>query len=127
VCFANLVWASFIITLIVGAPAWANMVITPTYASNITTDPNAAVIEGAIQSAINVYEADFADPITVHITFQEMNTGLGSSNTSFFNLSYATYLAQLTADAKTIDDATAIAHLPTLAQYNALSPQPVAT
>jgi len=122
VCFANLVWASFIITLIVGAPAWANMVITPTYASNITTDPNAAVIEGAIQSAINVYEADFADPITVHITFQEMNTGLGSSNTSFFNLSYATYLAQLTADAKTIDDATAIAHLPTLAQYNALFP-----
>jgi hypothetical protein len=103
--------ASFIITLTLGAPAWANMVITPTYAANITSDPNAAAIESTIQSAINIYEADFSDPITVHITFQEMTGGLGQSSTFFGTISYASYLAALTADAKTADDVTALAHL----------------
>jgi hypothetical protein len=36
----------------------------------------------------------------------------------FTNISYATYLLDLTADAKTSDDATALAHLPTAAQFS---------
>jgi hypothetical protein len=94
------------------APAWANMVITPTFDTTITSDPNKTAIENTINAAIAIYEADFADPITVNIKFQEMSTGLGMSNTFFATVSYTQYLAQLAADAKTTDDATAIAHLP---------------
>jgi hypothetical protein len=119
--FANLLVTGAVTSLVLCAPAWANMVITPTFDSNITSDPNSAAIEGAINSAIAVYEADFSDPINVHIAFQE-GGGLGASSTSFDNLSYATYRTELIADAKTADDVTAIATLPTLAQYNTLFP-----
>jgi len=49
------------------APASANLIIIPTFATNIASDPNAAVIESAINSAINIYEADIATPMTVNI------------------------------------------------------------
>src|SRR5579864_8096629 len=104
--FAKLVALSAI-SLGAGAQAWANLVITPTYANNIAIDPNVTNIENAIQSAINVYEAVFSDPITVNITFQE-GGGLGGSSTAFGTIPYATYLAALTADAKTAADATAL-------------------
>jgi hypothetical protein len=113
---ANLVSASCILSLVLGAPAWANMVITPTFAANILSDPNSATIQATINAAIAVYESNFADPITVNITFQE-GGGLGGSSTFFQTISYATYLTQLTLDAKTSDDTTALAHLPTAAQY----------
>src|SRR6202035_1084501 len=92
--------------------AWANMVITPTFDSTITSDATAAVIEATINSAIQIYQTDFADPITVNITFQEMTSGLGHSNFSTFSTSYASYSAALVAVAKASDDATALAHLP---------------
>ena len=49
--------------------ARANLVITPTFDSTITSDPNAAVIEGTINSAIGVLEADISTPITVSVYF----------------------------------------------------------
>jgi hypothetical protein len=107
----NLVSATCIITLLLVAPAWANLVITPTFDSSITSDPNKTAIENTINTAIAIFESDFADPITVNIKFQEMSSGLGSSSTFFGTVSYASYLAALTADAKTTDDLTAIAHL----------------
>jgi PEP-CTERM motif len=93
-----------------GHPADA-LVITPTFASNITSDPNAAAIEGVINTAISTYEADFNDPINVAITFQE-GGGLGGSSTFFANVSYSAYLAALKADATTSNDATANSLLP---------------
>jgi hypothetical protein len=96
-----------LLLLIVAAPAYANLVITPTFASSITSDPNAAAIEGVINSAIGFYESTFADPITVAIDFGEMSSGLGSSSTFFANVSYSTYLAALKADAKDATDAIA--------------------
>jgi hypothetical protein len=108
---ANLVSASCIITLMLGAPAWANMVITPTFTSNITGDGNAAAIEATINAAIAIYENDFLDPITVHITFDKMTSGLGMSSSSFATVSYTQYLAGLTLFSKTSDDAVALAHL----------------
>ena len=101
------------------SPAAQALVIDPTFESSITSDPNAAAIEGTINSAIGVYEADFTDPITVSIDFSEMSSGLGQSSTFFGVVPYATYLAALTVDAKSSDDATAIAHLPTASQYAA--------
>src|ERR1700746_2357378 len=97
-------------------PASANLIIIPTFAANITSDPNAATIEATINAAIAVYQSKFTDPATVHITFQE-GGGLGGSSTFFNIIPYATYLAALTADAKTSNDAIALAHLPTAAQY----------
>jgi hypothetical protein len=113
----TVVLALAIFAFILGQQARANMVITPTFAANIMSDPNAATIEATINSAIAVYQSNFADPITVHITFQE-GGGLGSSSTFFFNIPYTQYLAQLTLDAKTSDDATALAHLPTAMQFS---------
>jgi hypothetical protein len=63
--------------LVAGQSADA-LVITPTFANNITSDPNAVAIEGTINTAISTYEADFIDPINVAITFQEMANGLGA-------------------------------------------------
>ena len=106
------VLASAIVALILSPQARANMVITPTFDVSITSDANAAAIEATINSAIQIYQSVFADPITVNITFQEMSSGLGQSSFSFFSVSYASYRAALVADAKTPDDATALAHLP---------------
>ena len=93
-----------------GQPADA-LVITPTFASNITSDPNAAAIEAVINTAIGIYQADFTDPINVAITFQE-GGGLGGSSTFFQNVSYSTYLTALKADATTSNDAIANSLLP---------------
>ncbi len=104
--------ALFTMVLSGGTAAYASsFVILPNFGSSITGDSNAATIEATINSAIGIYEAAFTDPITVHITFNEMNTGLGASSTFFFNIPYTSYLAALTADAKTSNDATALAHL----------------
>ena len=95
-----------------GTPIYAGLLIVPTFDSSITSDPNAAAIENTINQAINIYEADFADPITVTIKFQEMTTGLGQSNWWYYSISYQSFISHLAADATTSDDITALAHLP---------------
>jgi hypothetical protein len=91
--------------------------IIPTYDSSITSDTNAAAIETTIQDAINYYQATFtthtAAPIDVHITFSDINTGLGESSTFFGTVSYSSFLAALTAASSgDTTDTTALAHLP---------------
>ncbi len=97
----------------VAAPAQAGLIIDPIFGSTIANDPNAAAIEGTINSAISTYEATFTDPITVSITFNEMNSGLGQSSFTLYTFSYQTFYNALVADGKTADDATALAHLAT--------------
>ena len=104
-----------LLLLFVAAPAYANLTITATFASSITSDPNATAIEGVINNAIGFYESTFADPITVAIDFGEMTSGLGSSSTYFANVSYSQYLAALKADAKGATDAIAISLLANVA------------
>jgi len=113
---AKLCLAFAAMSLTAAAPAWANLIITPTFAANINSDPNAATIKATINAAIAIYQTSFTDPITVNITFQE-GGGLGSSSSFFSTVTYASYLAALTTDHKTADDTTALAHLPTAAQY----------
>jgi hypothetical protein len=107
-----LVFLAFLALVLVGGTAAhaTSFVIVPTFGPSITSDPNAATIEATINSTIGIYEAALTDPITVTITFQE-GSGLGSSSTFVGNVSYSTYLTALTADAKTSNDATALAHL----------------
>jgi hypothetical protein len=90
--------------------ATSGLTIVPTFDSTITSDPNAAAIEAAINTAIVNIESQFSDPITVNINFAE-GGGLGQSSTYFATFSYSTFLAALKADAKTSDDATAISLL----------------
>jgi PEP-CTERM motif len=97
--------------LTAGAPAYASFIITPIFDTSITSDSNAVAIEAAINSAIGIYQNTFSDNITVTIQFQEMSSGLGQSSTAFANVTYASYLSALTADASTSADATAVASL----------------
>ena len=89
------------------SPAHANLVITPTFDSTITSDPNAATIEATLNSAIQVYETDFINPINVKIDFQEMSSGLGESTTYYGTVSYTTYRNALIATKALGTDSTA--------------------
>ncbi|MGA2542364.1 MAG: NF038122 family metalloprotease [Verrucomicrobiota bacterium] len=88
------------------------LIIIPVWDSSITNDPNAATIQGTINMAIQFYEARFADPITVSITFQKESIGLGTSFSFFAAIPYTQFLANLQRDATTTNDAIALAHLP---------------
>jgi hypothetical protein len=90
----------------------AGLVIIPTFDSTITSDPNSATIQATINAAIQQYEALFSDPITVNIKFAKMTSGLGQSSTYISDISYSSLLAALNSDAKTTNDAIALAHLP---------------
>jgi hypothetical protein len=101
----------FVLALI-AAPAQGGLIIRPTFDSTITLDTNALAIETTINSAITTYEATFADPITVDITFRE-GTGLGGSSFNLYTFDYSTFYNALVADGKSLDDAAALAHLAT--------------
>lgn len=103
--------AAAMLALFVGHKAQA-LTIDPTFDSTITSDPNAAAIENVINGAIDVYEQDFSDPITVKIYFEEMSTGLSDNVPSFDIVSYSTYITALRTDAKTANDSTALKQLP---------------
>lgn len=103
--------ASFAILLAGGWRATA-LTIIPAFDNSILFDPQAGTIIATVNSAIDVYQATFSDPVTVHITFQEMNSGLGGSSTLTETFSYVSYRSALVSHATTIDDATALAHMP---------------
>lgn len=93
----------------------AGLTITPTFDSSITNDPNAAAIENTINSVIQIYESTYANPINVLIDFREMSTGLGSSTTTIYPVSYSTFRAGLAAQqaiSHQTDQQTALNHLP---------------
>jgi hypothetical protein len=91
--------------------AGPSLTITPVFDSTITSDPNAAAIEGAINTAIANIQSMFTDPIVVTIKFVKMTSGLGQSQSYFANVSYSSFLAALKADSKTPDDATSVSRL----------------
>jgi hypothetical protein len=95
------------------SPARGNLVITPTFNSSITSDPNASTIEASINAAISRAEAVVTNNVTVGIAFNEMSTGLGQSQSTEYNSSYAGYLSLLkTQQTLSTNDNTAIATLP---------------
>jgi len=98
-----------------GTPARANITITPTFESNITTDPNATAIEGAINAAITAVEANISSPhnITVSLDFQETSSGLGGSSNALYGVYYYDYYNLLKAVATSPAQLAAIASLGT--------------
>ena len=127
--FRCLIWAVVapvvaVVMLCGNAQAYSGLVIVPTFDSSITTLPNAAAIEGAINAAITVLEADISNPITVKIDFQNMTGGLGQSTSGVYTLSYFDYYNALKAQMTTPDQLTALASLGT-APTSSASPNPV--
>jgi hypothetical protein len=107
---AALIFALFVLLGVMPARA---LVIVPVWDSSIANDPNAATIEGTITSAIQFYEARFADPITVTIQFEESSGGPpGQSQWYYYQKPYSTILSALQRDATTANDTNALANLP---------------
>jgi hypothetical protein len=90
------------------------LTITPTFDSSITNDVNAATIENTINSAIQLYQARFSNPITVTIQFKEINTsGLyGQSQWYYYSPSYSSFRSALASHATTANDTLALSLLP---------------
>jgi len=95
------------IVMVGAAPRPADaLTIVPHYEGNLTAGD-----QGVIQNAINSYQATFTDPITVDIEFHFDAAVFGQSFFPVYSVGYGAYKAALIADAKTADDATAIASL----------------
>lgn len=100
------------------------LVITPYYASSLTTAANASQVESAIGIAISQVQAQIATPGNVSIVFGASNSSnyLGQSQTSYVTGSYSGYVSLLQADAAANPTnavlATALANLaPATAAY----------
>jgi hypothetical protein len=89
------------------------LTIVPTFDTSITSDPNSAKIQAAINAAIQVYQTNFSDSVTVNILFKQMSSGLGQSSTYYNDVSYSSFISALQSRATTTNDTTALAHLPT--------------
>jgi hypothetical protein len=91
----------------------ANLLIIPTFSSNITSDPNAAIIEASINTDISTIDSYIANNVTVNITFQETSSGLGGSSTYIYSPTYSSYYSALQNNqVRSAADNTAIASLP---------------
>ena len=104
------------------ATTTSGLVINPIFDSTITSDPRSNAIQAMIISTIQTYQTMFSDPITVVIRFRfsavdatgkPMDNLIGASNTTIYGVDWNTYITALKADAKTANDMTAIATLPT--------------
>ena len=91
------------------------LTILTTFNTTVTSLGNAAQWETAWNYAAGQYANLFSDPIVINITLAA-GSGLGSSNTNLQTIgggnSYATMKADLLADSKTSNDATAYGNLP---------------
>ena len=86
---------------------------------NFTWGPNIpagdlANVQAAVNYAASQIQANFNDPVTLNITVDGMNTGLGMSSAPLLGTySLLQVTTALTNDASTANDFTALAHLPT--------------
>jgi hypothetical protein len=99
-----------LITAFVTAKPADALTITATFGTGGATVSPAA--QAVINSAIQFYQNTFTDPINVLIQFNNMSTGLGSSNFWFYSVGYSAYHTDLITDAKSTDDTAALATLP---------------
>jgi hypothetical protein len=95
---------------VIPAPAQA-LVINASYDETGTGVVSAAA-QAVISTAIAFYQNTFSNNITVNIDFHNMISGLGSSLTPIYVKSYTSYKTQLTANASSANDTSAVANLP---------------
>jgi len=103
---------------VVTGAASQGLVINVTYEQAVNTLPTG--FTSVINAVVNYFEANFSDPVTINIVvgFGTIAGGaifanaLGESETFLQSVSFGSLKNALTADAKTTDDATAVASLP---------------
>lgn len=93
------------------------LTINPTFGTTFGT-PFSAADMACINSVITLYQNTFNDPITVNITVNNMNSGLGQSQTSFYETNYGDIHTALINDATSTDDAAALVQLTASAPLN---------
>ena len=76
-------------------PSPSGLHIVPTFDSSITTNPNAAAIESGINADISALQSLISTPLTVTITFESVNNGLGGSSTWVAAEPYSTFRSDL--------------------------------
>ncbi len=89
------------ISLGLAPAASAGLIITPIFDASITGNGNAAAIEGSINSAIGTIDGLYSNNVTVSVTFTYDPADPGnllSTSQLYYDESYASYVAQLTAD-----------------------------
>ncbi|EDY16526.1 conserved hypothetical protein [Chthoniobacter flavus Ellin428] len=100
--------------LLLGQPSSRALVINPTYDSSVTSLANAAQWESGFQGAIQEFENNFNDPITINITFKA-NPGtsiFGHSNYTVHNTyTFSQIVSALQSHATTAADNVALASL----------------
>ena len=99
----------------------AGLIISATFDSSITSNPNAVAIESMINQAVGIFESLFSDPINVSILFRYsptapdgtlLETGdLALSNSVVYVIPWNSYITPLKADATTANDTIANASL----------------
>lgn len=112
--------------------AEASLVIHPTFDPSITTNSNAAAIESTINDAIALTQSLFSDPITVEMRFRYATTSpdgtslpsgvVAQSYYIVYFQTWSSFISSLRTDAKTANDSSANAHLPSLPLSNYLVP-----
>jgi hypothetical protein len=99
----KITWALIALAISLGwaQAASAGLIINPTFGASITGNANAANIEGAINSAIGTIDGLYSNNVTLNVTFT-YNPGapgnLESTNQTYYDVTYANYVALLTAD-----------------------------
>ncbi len=90
------------------------LTITPTFDSSISDNPtDGPAMIAAINAAIQVFETNYADTITINITFMvDTSVSLAQSDNSFAYVNYTAYRAALKSRATSANDALALSHLP---------------
>jgi len=74
------------------------LLIDPTFTSAITSDPNAAAIEFAVNTAIGTIDSLYTNPGTVNVVFDEASGGfVAESETADYGFSYGAYTGLLAA------------------------------
>jgi hypothetical protein len=82
--------------------------ITASYDATILANPAA---KATLDQLVSDYNAKFSDTTAINISFGNMGSGLGQSNTSYFQWNYSDYLAALTAHKMSADDTAALAQI----------------
>lgn len=92
----------------------AALTIVPLYDASVLAQPQAAQWQSAFNFASAEIARNFSDPITITIKVvaQQGSFGANSATLIWNANNYSTVKAALVADARTVDDATAIDHLP---------------
>src|SRR5881392_1554159 len=103
--------------------ASSGLIINATFDGSITSNPNAAAIEAAVNRAIAIFESLFSDRLTIPILFRYSTkgadgsplAGVSQSEFAVYPIPWSAYINALAADSRSSNDFTARASLPSSA------------